>query len=91
MHGYMLLFIGKNLATALGWTGSIAYLSGYLLLSMNKLKPDHKTYHALNIAGAAGLTLNAVFLDDYPNVIVNLAWGMIAITAIATIAKKKRD
>ena len=91
MNGDTLLFIGKNLATALGWTGSIAYLSGYLLLSMNKLKPGQKAYHALNIAGAIGLTLNALFLHDYPNVIVNLAWGLIAITAIATIAKRKRD
>jgi hypothetical protein len=90
MPGEM-IFIGKNLATALGWTGSIAYLTGYLLLSMNKLKPGHKAYHALNIAGAIGLTANALFLQDYPNVIVNLSWGLIAITAIATIARRKRD
>ncbi|MCG2615343.1 hypothetical protein LZZ85_13670 [Terrimonas sp. NA20] len=86
-----IIFIGKNLATALGWTGSIAYLTGYLLLSMNKLKPGHKAYHALNIGGAIGLTANALFLQDYPNVIVNLSWGLIAIAAIATIVRTKRN
>lgn len=88
--GLILIFIGKNTSALLGWAGSIAYLLAYLLLSLNKLKQDHKAYHYLNIAGATGLTLNAIFLQDYPNVIVNIAWGVIALTAILTIVRRRR-
>lgn len=90
-NGLTILFIGKNTSAVLGWAGSIAYLLAYLLLSLNKLKQDHKAYHYLNIAGAIGLTLNAIFLQDYPNVIVNIAWAVIALIAILTIVRRRRD
>lgn len=75
----------------LGWIGSIAYLLAYLLLSINKLKAGQKAYHVLNIVGALGLTVNAIFIRDYPNVLVNIFWGMIAIMAILLIVLKKRN
>jgi hypothetical protein len=90
MPVHIFLFLGKNTSAFLGWAGSIAYLFAYLLLALNKLKPDHKAYHYLNVAGATGLTLNAIFLQDYPNVIVNIAWGVIALIAILTIVRRKR-
>lgn len=75
----------------LGWVGSFAYLLAYLLLSLNKLKSSQKAYHILNIIGALGLTVNAVFIQDYPNVLVNIVWGVIAIMAIWLIVRKKPD
>jgi hypothetical protein len=86
-----LLFVGKESAALLGWIGSIAYLLAYLLLTLNKLKAEQKLYHLLNIVGAAGLTLNAIFFSDYPNVVVNIAWGLIAAIAIWSIARQKRN
>jgi purine-cytosine permease-like protein len=91
MSGHVLLFIGKEFSSLLGWLGSSAYLLAYLLLTLNKLKADQKLYHLLNIIGAVGLTLNALFFYDYPNVIVNIAWGLIAAAAIWSIARKKRS
>jgi hypothetical protein len=86
-----ILFIGKGISISLGWIGSFSYLFAYLLLSLNKLKSDQKVYHVLNIVGAIGLTVNAIFFQDYPNVIVNVFWGMIALMAILLIGRKKPD
>jgi hypothetical protein len=87
----MLLFIGKGFSIMLGWVGSFAYLLAYLLLSLNKLKAGQKAYHVLNIVGAVGLTVNALFIQDYPNVLVNIVWGMIALMAILLIVRKRSD
>jgi len=91
MLGYTLLFIGKESSAILGWVGSIAYLTAYLLLALKKLKADQKLYHLLNIVGATGLIINAIFISDYPNVIVNITWGLIAVIAIWSIAWQKQN
>jgi hypothetical protein len=91
MLGYTLLFIGKESSVILGWVGSIAYLTAYLLLALKKVKADQKLYHLLNIVGATGLTINAIFFSDYPNVIVNITWGLIATIAIWSIARQKQN
>lgn len=67
---------------ALGWLGTLAYLVGYLLLSVGKISASGKLYHLLNIAGAIGLIFNALFFVDYPNIVVNVVWMAIAIFAI---------
>jgi hypothetical protein len=87
----ILLFLGKELSTFLGWIGTFSYLFAYFLLSINKLKVHQKIYHVLNIFGAIGLTYNALFLNDYPNVIVNIVWAIIALCAIFLIGRQKRN
>ncbi len=87
----ILLFTGKGFSLTLGWVGSFAYLLAYLLLSLNKLKAGQKAYHVLNVVGALGLTVNALFIRDYPNVLVNIVWGLIALMAILLIVLKKRN
>ena len=87
----ILLFLSKGLSTFLGWVGTFLYLIAYFLLSIKKLKADQKLYHVLNIFGAIGLAYNAVFLNDYPNVIVNIAWAVIALCAILLIGRRKRN
>lgn len=91
MTANTLLFVGKVICTIIGWAGSIAYLLGYLLLTMKKLKPDSRTYHLLNVAGAVGLTTNAILLQDFPNIVVNVAWGVIAVVAIWSITRRKQN
>ena len=87
----ILLFLSKGLSTCLGWIGTFLYLLAYLLLSIKKIKADHKLYHVLNIFGAIGLTYNAVYLNDYPNVIVNIVWAIIALCAIFLIGRGKQN
>jgi len=84
-------FHSKGLSSLLGWVGSFAYLLAYLLLSTGRLKSDKKLYHWLNILGAVGLTYNAVTLNDFPNIIVNIAWALIALWAILLIQRQRRN
>jgi hypothetical protein len=67
---------------ALGWLGTIAYLLSYFLISTDRITSSERLFHLLNIAGAIGLTCNAFYLTDYPNIAVNLAWAAIAASAI---------
>lgn len=80
-----LLSISALFPSLAGWAGTLSYLIAYALLSINKLKASQPLYHILNILGALGLTYNALVLKDYPNIIVNVAWAMIASWAIFTI------
>jgi hypothetical protein len=83
-HAMLLSHVGKYYPftmQALGWLGTFAYLLGYLLISLQKISAG-KLYHILNIAGALGLICNALYLTDYPNIVVNFAWMAIAVFAI---------
>ena len=77
------------LTESLGWLGTICYLLAYLLLVLKKIKPEGLIFHMLNILGGVGLVLNAIKLKDYPNVAVNMAWGLIAAYAIFTLKSKQ--
>ncbi|OQP54364.1 hypothetical protein A4H97_22615 [Niastella yeongjuensis] len=73
----------------IGWIGSIAYVIAYLLLSLNKISSGKKLYHILNIIGAIGLIFNACYLNDYPNLAINIIWGIIAFIAMYGIRKTR--
>lgn len=79
-----------NLYPLLGWVGTFSYLLAYFLLSINKIKANQTIYHAMNIVGAVGLTANAIYYADLPNVVVNLVWGIIALTALIVLSRKKK-
>jgi hypothetical protein len=85
---YLLSMIG--LYPILGWVGTLAYLLGYFLLSINKINARQMIYHMLNVVGALGLTANALHYADLPNVVVNLVWGLIAISALVVLSRKKK-
>lgn len=82
-------FVSESVSTVVGWLGTGFYLLAYLLVSFNKVKANKPTYHILNILGALGLILHAVYMGDGPNLICNLAWLAIALVAIAVIVVKK--
>ncbi len=86
----ILLSSAHLLSSILGWVGSIAYLLAYILLSIGKLRSDQKAYHLLNVIGAVGLTYHAFLLSDFPNVVVNIAWAIVALGSIVFILQKKR-
>jgi len=84
-----MLSVNFTVSSLAGWAGTLSYLVAYFLLSINKLKAGRPLYHVLNIAGAMGLTYNALKLNDYPNIIVNVAWALIAGWAIFMIQVRK--
>lgn len=78
-----------NLIKLLGWLGTFSYLAGYFLLSIKKIEAHKPLYHILNIVGAVGLLFNAFCLNDYPNVVINAVWALIAMGAIWGMQLKK--
>ncbi|WP_198405683.1 CBU_0592 family membrane protein [Chitinophaga caeni] len=86
----MYLLMMNGIYPILGWVGTLAYLLAYFLLSINKISARQLIYHALNLVGAVGLTANALYYADLPNVVVNVVWGLIAISAYLVISRKRK-
>jgi len=74
----MLLFV----IDALGWIGVILCLLAYLLISYRYVQSDDWIYQLLNIIGASGLVVNALYYHDKPNVMVNVLWVVIALSRL---------
>lgn len=73
--------------TIIGWIGAITFVVAYLLLSIHALSANKSLYHILNILGGICLVINSVYLDDTPNLFVNLVWVAIASYSIYKIYK----
>lgn len=82
-------FVSESMSSLVGWLGTGFYLLAYLLISFNKVKASKPAYHVLNILGATGLIIHALYMNDGPNLICNLAWLSIAIIAIIAIFARK--
>jgi len=65
-----------------GWLGAVIFIVAYLLLSLEYISAKKYLYHILNALGAICLVINAVVIDDYPNIFVNGIWGLIALFAV---------
>ena len=72
----------------IGWAGVIFYLIGYLLLVLKRISAEKYAYHILNALGAIGLIINAVYLKDNPNIVVNVVWLLIALYAVGNVFKQ---
>lgn len=86
----MYLLSMNGIYPVLGWVGTLAYLLAYFLLSVNKITARQLIYHTLNLVGAVGLTANALYYADLPNVVVNFVWGLIALSAFIVISRKRK-
>jgi hypothetical protein len=68
------------LVDVVGWIGAAMLLLAYGLLAARRLA-DGRTYHVLNVLGAAGLTVNGAAHGAWPSVALNVVW--IALGALA--------
>lgn len=68
-----------------GWLAVLLYVLAYFLLSTNKLSAHSYTFHLLNILGAIGLIINALYYSDRANLVVNVIW--FAIGAVVILRK----
>ncbi|MEU9126989.1 hypothetical protein AB0D08_02540 [Kitasatospora sp. NPDC048540] len=73
-----------NLAVALvGWAAAAALLAAYALVSAGRLDGSGRAFQLLNLAGAAGLTLNSAAHRAWPSVALNAVWILIGVAALA--------
>jgi hypothetical protein len=64
-----------------GWLGAIVLLGAYGALSAGRLHAGG-LYQWMNLAGAAGLMVNAAYHGSWPPVAVNVTWAVIAVSSL---------
>ncbi|MDQ3632916.1 MAG: hypothetical protein M3405_00180 [Acidobacteriota bacterium] len=74
----------------LGWIGALLILTAYALISLKKVEGDSLFYQLLNIVGSIFLVINTYYWKAFPSTLVNVVWAIIAVFAIAVIARKWR-
>lgn len=72
----------------LGWIGALLLLGAYGLVSFKKLAPDSLAYQAMNIVASVLLLANTLYYGAYPSSFVNAIWTVIAVAAIASVARR---
>lgn len=75
----------------IGWTGVVAYVAAYGLLSAGVIKANRYAYHAMNAVGALALVIYSNAAADTPNVVVNAVWLGIASVSILKMLRKRRS
>jgi hypothetical protein len=73
------------LINIVGWSGSVAVVAAYSLISLQKLRSDSKIYQWLNLVGSVGLAVNTAYFRAYPSTVVNVVWLLIACSALVRI------
>jgi hypothetical protein len=75
----------KMIVTALGWYGMAAILIAFASVSLQLLQPTSPLYLLLSLSGATGLVIETLSKKDYPEVALNIVYGIIALIALARI------
>jgi hypothetical protein len=75
-----------DLFEVVGWVGAVLVLFAYWLVTKFGTSP---LYHALNLVGAAGLLVNALYHGALPSTTVNLVWAAIAVWGLAVMTRRR--
>ena len=77
----------KLLVELTGWAGALLVLAAYVMLTMKRVTPTSAIYRWLNVAGSAGLIVNASWDGAYPAAFLNVVWLAITLYALAKTAR----
>ena len=72
-----------------GWVGAGMLVLAYGLLSSGRLNAGFG-YQVLNLAGSAGLTVNALVHSAFPSATLNVIWVVIGISALRALHRRNR-
>ena len=72
----------KFLIEIIGWTGALLVLGAYVLLTMDRLTSLSASYRWMNVAGSAGLVVNAAWNGAFPTVFLNVVWLSITLYSL---------
>jgi hypothetical protein len=82
---------GSMLIEVVGWTGSLAVLAAYALLSTGRMRARSFGYQALNIADALGMAINGWAHSALPSVFNNVIWRGSALLPWSSWSRRDRD
>lgn len=72
-------------AEFMGWYGAVAILAAYFLVSFDKVPADGAVFQLLNLTGAFGLIIIALYKRVIQSVVLNLFWAGVAILALISL------
>ncbi|PFG34763.1 CBU_0592 family membrane protein [Sanguibacter antarcticus] len=75
--------------TAIGWTGAITAVIAYGLVTTKRITPDSLRFQAMNIVGAALLSVSATVYGAWPSAVVNVIWVGIGVFALRAITRSR--
>ncbi len=75
---------------AMGITAMLLILSGYFLISSNKVDSRSPLYQSLNVIGSVIFVIYLSIKSAWAAVALNAAWSVIGIIALISIFKKKK-
>lgn len=71
--------------TLAGWTGAIATVVAYGMVTAKRISPDSLVFQGLNIVGAGLLSISASTYGAWPSAVVNVIWAGIGVFALRAI------
>jgi membrane associated rhomboid family serine protease len=66
----------------IGYAGAVLYLLGFFLLSIRRITGTSRSFQLYNLCGAIGVSIAAIYNHDAPSIVLNVAWGSIALATI---------
>lgn len=73
------------IAEIIGWYGTLAVLSAYILVTFNVIQSSGLIFQLLNLTGALGIIVIATYKKVKQTIVLNIFWGAIALIAIFNI------
>lgn len=73
------------IAESIGWYGTLAVLSAYVLVTFNVIQSTGLIFQLLNLTGALGIIVIATYKKVKQTIVLNIFWGMIALIALINI------
>jgi len=70
-----------------GWAGALLILGSYILISTGRLSARSALFQWMNVAGSAGLLLNAVWHRAIPSMALNMVWFAIGLWTLWQIRR----
>src|SRR5665213_2052356 len=78
------------LVNVLGWTGAVAVLVAYFIVTTGRVQARSYTFQGINLYGAFGLIAVSLYYHVIPNVFLNVVWGIIGVAGIWSILREHR-
>ena len=81
----------STLWEVVGWTCTVLLVGAYALVATRRLDARSPMYHVLNLVGAIGLAAYSLYKVAWPQLALNLFWGVVAVVGIviAVVAARR--
>lgn len=74
-----------------GWVASVLLVGGYLLVATRLLDAHRPLYHVINLVGSVLLVIFSIYKTAWPQLFLNLFWGVVAIVGILLAIRSARS